>query len=158
MTHSLTARLQHVSHQVDEAAAELQTTRLCMARQSEANTHIAHAAVGLNHSSARIAVALEGMAESGTRLRAAEARLCFQRARLKRSGIALRDSIGQLDKATEVLALRAREARAVAETANRTAGLIAAIEAAAARGESFEHLLAEGSEIARLSALRHRAH
>lgn len=157
MTHALRTRLAEVSAALDGASGHAAAAAAAADRNAEANRRLSAAGGTLTASSARIANALAGMAESATQLRAAEARLLFQSARLKRSSKNIRDGLDRLDKAGEILQQRAREARAVAETADRTATLITAIEAAAARGESFDHLISAGHELAGRLEGRRRA-
>lgn len=156
MTNRIQAQLASVATVVDGVIADARATQALRARATEINANLGKTSTALESGSTRIANALARMAESGTQLRAAEARLAFQGARLKRSTKAIRTSLGQLKAAGAVLDQRAREARAVAETADRTATLIVAIESAAARGESFDHLLNSANEIAEISTLRWR--
>lgn len=157
MTHALRARIAEVSAALDGASAHAAATAVAADRNAAANRRLDAASSNLTGSSVRIANALAGMAESATRLRAAEARLTFQSARLKRSSKNIREGLDRLGRAGEVLQQRAREARAVAETADRTAVLIAAIESAAARGDAIDHLIAAGREIATAADTRRRA-
>lgn len=156
MTNRIHAQLASVATVVDGVIADARATQALRARAAEINVNLGRSSTALESGSTRIANALASMAESATQLRAAEARLAFQGARLKRSTKAIRSSLGQLKAAGDVLAQRAREARAVAETADRTATLIVAIESAAARGDSFDHLLPAAHEIAEVSALHRR--
>lgn len=157
MTHALRARIAEVSAVLDGAAAHAATTHAAAERNAAANRRLDAAGSNLASSSVRIANALAGMAESATRLRAAEARLTFQSARLKRSSKNIREGLDRLGRAGEMLHQRARDARAVAETADRTAVLITAIESAAARGEAIDHLIAAGREIASAGEAYRRA-
>ncbi len=154
MSHRLNAQFAQVVTALDGVVADARTTQALRARAAEINANLGKSSQGFASSSTRMANALARMAESGTELRAAEARLAFQGARLKRSTKAIRTSLGQLRAASDVLEQRAREARAVAETADRTATLIDAIQSAAARGESFDHLLGAAHEIVARTTLR----
>ena len=156
MTHRFNAQFAQVATALDGVFADARATEALRARAVAINENLGKTSRGLESSSTRIANALAQMAESGTQLRAAEARLAFQGARLKRSTKAIRTSLGRLAAAGDVLEQRAREARAVAETADRTAILIAAIESTAARGDSFDHLMDAANDIAEASALRRR--
>lgn len=158
MSNRFDAQLAQVAVAIDGALAHAHATDALRARAAQINANLGKSSHGLASSSARIANALAGMAENETRLRAAEARLVFQGARLKRSTKAIRASLDRLKEAGTVLDQRAREARAVAETADRTAVLIAGIEAAAASGASFDHLIAAAQEIAQTATLRRKTH
>ena len=147
MSNRFNTQFAQVATALDGVVADARATQALNARAAEINANLGKSSQGLTASSTRIANALASMAESGTQLRAAEARLAFQGARLKRSTKAIRASLVQLKAAGDVLDQRAREARAVAETADRTATLITAIESAAARGESFDHLVVAAHEI-----------
>jgi len=96
---------------------------------------------------ARIATAMACMERSGGSLRATEARLAFEGARLKRSAREIRKSQEDMQRTQATLALRAERAREVAETAGRTVALIEDIQAAMARGEPVEHLLQAGETL-----------
>lgn len=113
-----------------------------------ANRTMAAASGSLKDGSTRIASALSRIAEDGVRLRTAEARLVFENARLKRSSAGIRASLERLGEAGEVLNQRAREAREIADFADRTEALISQINACMGRGEPVEHLLAAGQELA----------
>jgi len=154
MSHRLNAQFAQVAAALDGAVANTHTTQALRARIADINANLDSRADGLASSSTRIANALAQIAESGTALRAAEARLAFQGARLKRSTKVIRASLVDLKAAGSILDQRAREARAVAETADRTAALITAIETTSARGESIDHLLAAAHEISDGTALR----
>lgn len=151
------AQFAQVATTLDGVVADARATQALRARAAVINENLGKTSHGLVSSSTRIANALAKMAESSTQMRAAEARLAFQGARLKRSSKAIHATLGKLQAACDVLEQRAREARAVAETADRTATLIAAIESAAARGESFDHLLGSANAIAAESSLRRSA-
>ncbi len=153
---NFTAQIADVAAALDDVVADARATHALRTRVIEINANLGKSSGALESSSNRIANALARMAESGTELRAAEARLAFQGARLKRSTKAIRASLGRLKEAGDVLDQRAREARAVAETADRTADLITAIESASVRGESFAHLLTAANEIVESSTLRRR--
>ncbi len=148
MAHPLRNRIAEVAALLDDVSVHAADAADAAHRNAAANARIGSATHALNSGSARIANALARMAESAAQLRAAEARLEFQSARLKRSSRNIREGVERLGAAGEMLNRRAREARAVAETADRTATLIVAIEAAAARGDSFDHLVTQGRAIA----------
>ncbi len=154
MSHRFTAQFAQVATALDGVVADARATQALRARAAEINANLGKTSQGLANSSTRIANALASMAESGAQLRVAEARLAFQGARLKRSTKAIHASLVQLKAAGDVLDQRAREARAVAETADRTAVLIAAIESSAARGDNFEHLVVAAHEIVEGATLR----
>jgi len=106
---------------------------------------------------ARMTGAMARMETSGVRLRAAEARLCFEGARLKRSLRELSKAQNELNSSLEYLFRRTEQARRVAENAEYTAALIEEIQAALARGEPVEHLLAAGEDFAAAQTARRRA-
>ena len=133
-------RLNDVTEKTKDAARDITASRA-------ANASLAQASDAFQDGSARISGALSRIAEDGTVLRTAEARLLFENARLKRSGKGLTESIALLDKARKGLIRRAREARTVAEIAGRTATLIDEINACVVRGEPVTHLLEAGWEI-----------
>lgn len=148
------ARITEISTHLDGG---LESVRTAEAATRRANAGLGHAAGNLASGSERIARALASMAESATRLRAAEARLSFESARLKRSSKNIREGLDRLGEAGAMLERRAQTARAVAETADRTATLITAIETASARGEAIDHLLAAGRDIAGQAGTLRRA-
>ncbi len=122
----------------------------------EANQALSQAGNALMDGSSRIADALSSIAEDATRLRASEARLLFENARLKRSSRNLRGSLDLLREAGDRLGSRAREARAIADTADRTQSLIDQINGCVERGEPVDHLLRAGQSLAEESQNRKR--
>jgi len=121
-------------------------THIASALEHIEATSVANAGT-LRDCRARIGEAMDGMGAMGTRLRVVEARLCFETARLRRSGLRVRAAQEDLQRAQAVLSQKADRARGLAVSAERTARLIAAIDAAMARGEPVETLLAEGDRI-----------
>jgi len=105
----------------------------------------------------RIAEAVTRMEASGVSLRATEARLAFEGARLKRSIRELRKVQEDLNLTRADLARRAEKARGVAEVAARSAALIEEIQTALARGEPVEHLLEAGEKLVAEQVARRRA-
>lgn len=129
---------------LDSAIDETRAALLHVEAHQAANARLSESSDALRDGGARIAEALSSIAEDGVRLRASEARLLFENARLKRSSRNLRGSLDLLRDAGESLGRRAREARAVAEAADRAQTLIDDINACLGRGEPVEHLLREG--------------
>jgi len=143
-TRHLATIAQTLSQNLDTAMQAGETARRDMETQSLANDRIARSSQTLRDGGERIGNALARIAETGIQLRTAQARLLFENGRLKRSTKGMRESADRLGKAQEILYQRAREAKEIAEFADRTAVLIAAIETSVARGESANELIAQG--------------
>jgi hypothetical protein len=141
---------------LDSVIDETRAADLCIAANREANQVLAHAGTALTDGNERIAEALSSIAEDAVRLRASEARLLFENARLKRSGKNLRGSLDLLREAHDRLGARTREAYAIAETAGRTQSLIDRINDCVTRGEPVDHLLAVGAALVQESHGRKR--
>ncbi|MGE4527460.1 MAG: hypothetical protein AB7D00_03750 [Rhodospirillaceae bacterium] len=144
----LTTAFAKTARVLDDVVANTADVRHHIDASETANRTMAAASDSLKDGSTRIAAALSRISEDGVRLRAAEARLAFENARLKRSGKGMQASLDRLREAGEVLNQRAREAREVANFADRTEVLISQINACVGRGEPVEHLLAAGMELA----------
>jgi len=133
---------------LDDVVANSRDVQQHIAASENANRTMAAASDSLKNGSTRIATALEQINEDGIRLRAAEARLSFENARLKRSGKGMRASLDRLRAAGDTLNQRAREAREVADFADRTEALIRQIDARLQRGEPVDELLDIGRALA----------
>jgi len=144
----ITAEFAKAAQVLDDVVANTADVHRHIDASETANRTMAAASDSFKSGSTRIAAALSQIAEDGTRLRAAEARLAFENARLKRSGKGMQASLDRLREAGEILNQRAREAREVADFADRTEALIAQIDACVQRGDPVEHLLSAGSELA----------
>jgi len=112
-----------------------------------AKVDLSDAFAALRDCRTRIEETVDGMGTERTRWHAVEARLCFETARLRRSDQRVRAAQEDLQRAQAVLSRKARRARDLAASADRTARLIAAIDAALACGEPVDALLAEGDRL-----------
>ncbi|MBN2751363.1 MAG: hypothetical protein JXQ84_01520 [Rhodospirillaceae bacterium] len=136
------------SKRLDDILLEAQIAKQHLLSNQAANQAMADASGTLNAGSKRIAAALASMAEGSTQITAAAARLSFENARLKRSSRGMRASLERLNEAKTLLDRRAREARDVANIADRTEALIKQINGCMERGEPVQHLLDEGQILA----------
>lgn len=146
-TRKMTALFETMDANLRTALRAGEETEGHMNAQRAANRRIAESSQALLEGGSRIETALMRIADSGSELRTAEARLLFENGRLKRSARGMRTSLERLGKAEDGLRRRAREAKALAEFAGRSADLIAEICACIEHGGTPTDLIERGTRM-----------
>ncbi len=108
---------------------------------------------GIDDSNSRIAASVQRIQDTSTTFRAAEARLTFEHARLKRACRNIRSSLDELRESRNELRQKQEQSRKVLVFSGMTTDLIERIEENMRLGLPVDDLIAEGMDL----SARHKA-